>query len=195
VAKEAGDVEVDGDGAVAERPLERDAHEPVGAGQKPLRGERRPKDVLEEGLATFLVVGPGSRGGVQAEAHFAYRKRRCDNDAGAAVEGDLHGAAAELGAGGREAGDGGSRELSESWIALGESVIDAEDVGVDVDDVAPLEVREDAGAGDLERIGHVIGRKSGKHPELETAVRGRGVHAVQEDDVEVRSTGSQRRRA
>src|SRR5436189_5948079 len=118
-------VEVDGDGAVAERPLERDAHEPVGAGQKPLRGERRPKDVLEEGLATFLVVGPGSRGGVQAEAHFAYRKRRCDNDAGAAVEGDLHGAAAELGAGGREAGDGGSRELSESWIALGESVIDA----------------------------------------------------------------------
>src|SRR5206468_3356143 len=104
----------DGDGAVAERPLERDAHEPVGAGQKPLRGERRPKDVLEEGLATFLVVGPGSRGGVQAEAHFAYRKRRCDNDAGAAGEGDLHGAAAELGAG----GGGGVQAVQEDDVEV-----------------------------------------------------------------------------
>jgi hypothetical protein len=61
-----------------------------------------------------------------------------------------------------------------------EGVVDAEDVrvGVDVDDAATLEVGEYARAGDLQRIGHVSGRKSGERPELEVTARGRGVHAV-----------------
>jgi hypothetical protein len=40
------------------------------------------------------------------------------------VERDLDGAAAQLGAGGREAEDGWSRELGESRIALGEGIVD-----------------------------------------------------------------------
>jgi hypothetical protein len=60
-----------------------------------------------------------------------------DDDAGAAVEGELD-AMAELGTGRREPGGGG--ELGEGGIALGEVVIDAEHVGVDVDDAATLEV-------------------------------------------------------
>jgi hypothetical protein len=55
-----------------------------------------------------------------------------------------------------------------------------------VDDAATLEMGEDARAGDLQRIGHISGRKPGERPDLEAAARGCSVHAVQEDDVEVR---------
>lgn len=96
---------------------------------------------------------------MQTEAELANGQRRGHDDAGVALEGDLHRAATELGAGGREAGDRGGNELGESRVALGEVIIDVEDVGVgvDVDDAATLEVAEDAEAGDLERIGYVSG--------------------------------------
>jgi hypothetical protein len=170
----------------AERPLQKLG--PRAIARSRCLASRRPEDVLEEGFASLFVVGTGARGGVQAEAEFANRERRGDRHAGVAVEGDLDGAAAELGAGWRETGDRGGGEPGERRLAFGEGVVDAQDVGVgvDVDDVATLEIREEARAGDLERIGHVSGRKSRKSPELKTAVGGRGVHAVQEDDVEVR---------
>jgi hypothetical protein len=119
-AEQGEGVEVDGDGAVAERLLEGDAHEAVGAGEEVLGGERRAEDVplrglprvvFEEGFASLLVVGPCARGGVQAEAELADGERRGDDDAGTPVESELDGAAAELGAGGREPGDGGRGEL------------------------------------------------------------------------------------
>ena len=104
-------VEVDGHGAVAEGLLQDDAHEAVGAWQEVLGGEGRAEDVLEEGFASLVVVGPCARGGVQAEAELADGERRGDDDAGTPVESELDGAAAELGAGGREPGDGGRGEL------------------------------------------------------------------------------------
>lgn len=59
-----------------------------------------------------------------------------------------------------------SNELRESGITLGESVFDTEDVCicVDADDAPALEMGEDADASDLQRIGHVSGRKSGEPP-------------------------------
>ncbi len=131
----------------------------TGMGALPGRGgacDRRTGDRSRRRCRTSF--GPGARGSVQAEAELANGERRGDRHAGAAVERNLDGAAAELRAGGRETRDGGGRELGERWLALREGVVDAENVSVDADDVAPLEVREDAGASDLERIGHISGR-------------------------------------
>ncbi len=85
-------------------------------------------------------------------------ERRGDEDSRTPLECELHGAATELGAGGCESGDGGSRKLGEGGVALAELVVDGESIVVDADDAATLEVAEDASASDLKRIGHVLGR-------------------------------------
>jgi len=113
-------------------------------------------------------------------------ERRSDEDARAPFERELHETATELGAGGGEARDHGSRELREGGIALDELVVDGESVIVDADDAAALEVAEDAGAGDLQDIGHVSGRKTRERTEHEPPFSRRRVHPVEEDDVQVR---------
>jgi hypothetical protein len=68
-AAEQGErVEVDGDGAVAERLLQGDSDEAIGAWQEPFGGDGWAQDVLEEGLAALVVLGTGAGGGVEAEA-------------------------------------------------------------------------------------------------------------------------------
>ena len=52
--------------------------------------------------------------------------------------------------------------------------------------VKPLEVAQDASAGDLKPIGHIGGRKMRQRSEHEPTVRRRGVDAVQEDDGNIR---------
>jgi hypothetical protein len=142
-AEQGEGVEVDGDGAVAEGLLQRDADEAVGARQEPFGGNGGPQDVLEEGLAALVVLGTGAGGGVEGEAELADRERRGDGDAGAPLEGELHGTAEKLGASRSQAGDGCGGELREGRVALGEVVVDMEEVGVtvDADDAAALEVR------------------------------------------------------
>jgi hypothetical protein len=46
-AQQGERIEVNGDGAVAERPLQSDAHEAIGASLKSLARERRAKDVSD----------------------------------------------------------------------------------------------------------------------------------------------------
>jgi len=72
---------------------------------------------------------------------------------------------------------------SERRVALGELVVDRESLVIDADDAAALEVAEDAGAGDLQDIGHVGGRKMGERAEHEPTFGRRCVDAVEEDDV------------
>jgi hypothetical protein len=156
-------IEVDGERPVAERPLQRDADEPVGPGQQVLGRQRRPEYVLEERLTPLLVLGPSARRGVETETTFSNRERRSDNDARAPVEDELHRATAQLGTGRGQAGSSSTA-------------------------TSPSAIRRSRGsrAHDLERIGHVGGRKPWEGPELRAAVSRRDVHAIEEDHVQVR---------
>ena len=60
-------VEVDGNRAVRERLLQRDAHEAVRTTRHPLLRDRRTEDVLEESLATRLVEAAGAGRRVERE--------------------------------------------------------------------------------------------------------------------------------
>jgi hypothetical protein len=75
-------------GAVTERLLQRDAHEPVGAGEEPLGGQRRAQNVRAEGFPPLLVLGSCAGCGVEAETRPA-RKGGGDDDAGTTVEDEL----------------------------------------------------------------------------------------------------------
>jgi hypothetical protein len=188
-------VEVDGDGAVAERLLQDDAHEPLGAGDHALGRDGRAEHVPEGCLATLRVGSARARGGVEREAVLAHGERSGDDDAWAPLEGELHGATAELGAGGSEAGDRGARELCESGVALAQLFVHAEErVVAGAEHAAAREVAEDARAGDLKRIGHVAGRQVWERTKPELAVRRRDVDSVEEDDVQVRVELQIRRR-
>jgi hypothetical protein len=172
--RERVEVEVDGDGAVTERLLEGDAHQAVGARQEPLVGQRRAQDVLKQGFAAALVEGSGARRGVQAEAAFAHAEGRFDDNAGAAREGELARLATKLGAGWREAGDGCGGELRQGGVPPGELFGDGQHVAVSVrvegDDAPLLEVTHDAGASDLEGVGHIGGGEARQGAELRRAV-------------------------
>jgi hypothetical protein len=67
---------------------------------------------------------------VEAEARLAHGKRCGDDHTGSTVESELDGPAAKVGASWSEPGDRGGRELRQRRIALGEVVIDLEDLGV-----------------------------------------------------------------
>ena len=110
---------------------------------------------------------------MEAETRLTHGERRRDDDAGATLEDELDGAAAQLRAGRSEPGDRGGRELRERWIALGQIVRDMEDVRVhvDVNDAPTLEVAEDASSGDLQYIGKIGGRKSRLRAKLGAPVR------------------------
>lgn len=122
-------------------------------------------------------------------------ERRHDEHAGAPLERELDGAATELWASGCEPGDGGASELGEGRVAFGEIIIDHEGLFIGADDAAAFEVTEDASAGDLKRIGHVGGRNVRKRVEGRAPIRCGGVHAIQEDDVQVRTELQVGRRA
>jgi hypothetical protein len=78
-----------------------------------------------------------------------------DDDAGTAAQGST-GRRRSSGAGGRDQRLG-REQLCPSRSPFGEVIIHAQGVVVDANDAATFQVAEDAGAGDLQRIGYVGG--------------------------------------
>src|SRR5262249_49152122 len=102
-------IEVDGDRAVAERPLEGDAHQAVGGEGEVLGGHRWPEDVLEQGFAGARVVGTGPGGGVEPEAGVLGAQGADDHEAAEGGEGDAWAAASFRARWGEPGGGGGSK--------------------------------------------------------------------------------------
>ena len=107
-------------GAVAERPLQRDAHQLVGQQAQPLLRDRRAQNVLDELVLAGRVVGAHGGAGVQREAELGDRERPRDGDARLAAQRDglERGALPALGARRRETADGGRGELGERRLVL-----------------------------------------------------------------------------
>jgi hypothetical protein len=66
-------VEVDGDGAVRERPLECDTDPVVADSREPLLGERRAEGVADQRLATGWIMAAGDGRRVQGKAPIAHQ--------------------------------------------------------------------------------------------------------------------------
>ena len=115
-AEERQRIHVDGDGAVRERLLERDADEPVGTVGDTLLGDGRPQHVLEEGLAAVGVEGACADRCVQSAPIERGAKRLVEAELGAH---ERQRASSPFGAGWRRLATRGRRgELGEAVGAV-----------------------------------------------------------------------------
>jgi hypothetical protein len=172
-------IHLDGDGAIAERPLELQADQIVGEKLDVLVGDGGTKHVFAQSFAGTVVQGAGGGGGVERKAELRDRQRGLNLDAWASWQRDDNGTAA-LGAGRGKPGDGSGGELGQGGLFVGQLARDHGGIVADVDDSPSCEQAQDAGADDLEQVGHLVGAKAGQRAEGGDAITVGDENAVEE---------------
>jgi hypothetical protein len=118
-------IEIDSEGAIAERPAELDTDEVAGQEQDAILSDGRAEDVADESLATERVVGTSGGCGVEREAQLEGREGGGERDAERAAKLDGNGKTlAMLRTGRVKAGHGGVRESEQSGVAFGEAIVE-----------------------------------------------------------------------
>ncbi len=115
-------IHLDADHAIAEGFLQLDGDQHVLGEGDVLGGDGRAKHVAKKVGPAHVVLGAGA--GRSMERESAVLDAQGPHGLGpiGSGQGDGEGLAAQLGAGGREARDGGGGELGQGWLALGEVV-------------------------------------------------------------------------